>query len=250
MQRYNLSEPLPKTLEVCGVYMIQIGWHVYIGSAQNIRTRILGHRKALRKGHHIHRLQEQYNTYGESEVFVSVLKVCDEEHLLEEEEFWINALPSDMNIQNEPTRHPIYKPWNHPGISKEVHRYTLSGDYIDSFPSVKEAQRQLRVKSSVLIAAAANPNNVVFKSAYGYQWSYIKQQKLSMYINHSADAKKVSVVLTDISTGKEYEFNSIAEAVRTLFPNCTEFNSLCATVSSVAKGKVKTVKGKYTAKYK
>jgi len=231
--------------------MIQISWHIYIGSAENIRTRILGHRKALRAGKHIHRMQEQYDRYGESETVFSVLELCDIEHLLEREEYWINALPSDMNKHANPTKHPIYKPWNHPGISKEVHRYTLEGEYVDSFPSVKEAQRQLKVKSSVLIAAAANPTNETFKSAYGYQWSYIKPTRLPAYVNHSKDAKKVSVTITTISTGQEYEFDSVAEAVRYLFPNAGfKFDSLCATVCSCAGGKGKTIKGKYTARYK
>ena len=231
--------------------MIQIGWHIYIGSTENIRKRLLEHRKALRARKHIHRMQEQYDKYGESEVIASVLEECSVEHLLEREEFWINALPSDMNSCDEPTKHPIYKPWNHPGISKEIHRYTLDGEYVDSFPSAKEAQRQLNVKSAVLISAAASPTNKTFKSAYGYQWSYTKSERLPAYVNHSKDAKKVSVIITEISTGQEYEFESAAESVRFLFPDAGKnFDSLCATVISCAKGRGKTIKKKYTARYK
>lgn len=250
MDRYNISESLPKELAVCGVYMIQISWHLYVGSAENIRTRILGHRKALRSGNHIHLMQEAYNKYGEENVVATILEKCNKDNLLEREEFWINSLPTDMNRENHPTNHPIYKPWNHPGISKNVYRYNLDGSYIDSFPSVKEAQRVLKVKSAVLISAAANPDNTTFKSAYGYLWSYDKKDYLEPYVNHSKDSKKVSIIIKNIQTGEEYIFDSIAEATRTLFPDSKNFNSLCAIISSCANGKGKTIKKLYTARYK
>lgn len=231
--------------------MIQIASHIYIGSSKNIRTRVVCHRKLLREHRHVSRMQEQYDKFGESELYASVLEECSENIRLPREEFWISALCPDMNRDKKPTRKPVFEPWNAPGISKTVYRYTLQGIYIDSFPSVKEAQRQLNVKSSVLIAAAANPNNKVFKSAYGYLWSYEKLSSLPSYVNHSKDAKKVSIVMTEISTGRQYEYDSVAEAVRQLFPDAgTKFDSLCATVCSCARKKVKTVKGKYTARYK
>lgn len=251
MKRFCLQDYIPKELAVSGVYMIQIASHIYIGSSKNIRTRVVCHRKMLREHRHVSRMQEQYDKYGESELYASVLEECDNSIRLKQEEFWISSLCPDMNRDKKPTNKPIYEPWNAPGISKTVYRYSLNGEYIDSFLSVKEAQRQLNVKSSVLIAAAANPMNKVFKSAYGYQWSYTKQDSLPAYINHSKDAKKVSVILTRISTGQEYEFDSVAEAVRCLFPDAgSSFDSLCATVCSCAGGKGKTIKKVFTARYK
>lgn len=250
MRRYCLKDYIPKELEVSGVYMIQIASHIYIGSSKNIRTRIVCHRKMLREQRHVVNMQSQYNKYGESELYASVLEICDESVRLQREEFWIKALSPDMNRDKKPTRKPIYEPWNNPGISKTVYRYKLSGEYLDSFPSVKEAQRQLEVKSSVLIAAAANPNNKTFKSAYGYLWSYTKVDNMPAYENHSKDSKKVSVIIKNIETNEEFEFQSIAEAVRTLFPNTDKFNSLCATISSCAGGKGKRVNKIYTARYK
>ena len=248
--RHCLYNSVPQELNVSGVYMLQIASHIYIGSSKNIRTRVICHRKMLREHKHTKRIQEQYDKYGEQELYASVLEECSSDVMLKKEEFWIKSLCPDLNRDKTPTNKPIYKPWNHPNISKRVYRYDFDGNYIDSFPSVREAQRSLNVKSSVLIAAAANPNNITFKSAYGYLWSYDKKDKLQKYENHSKDAKKVSVIMTEIISGKELTFNSIAEAIRTLFPNTDKFDSLCATASDCAKGKVKTIKGLYTAKYK
>lgn len=250
MKRYCLQDYIPKELSVCGIYMIQIASHIYIGSSKNIRTRIVCHRKMLREHRHVSRLQKQYDKFGESELYASVLEECQNSIRLQREEFWISALCPDMNQDKKPTNKPINEPWNAPGISKAVHRYSLSGEYIDSFPSVKEAQRQLNVKSFVLISAAANPNNTTFKSAYGFLWSYTKVESLPKYENHSKDAKRVPIIVTSISTGQNLEFNCIAEAVRTLFPNTNKFGALCATFSGCARGKGKTVKGLYTVKYK
>lgn len=250
MTRFCLKDYIPKSLAVGGVYMIQIASHIYIGSSKNIRTRLICHRKMLREHRHVSRLQTQYDKYGESEMYGSVLQNCTPENRLKVEEFWISALQPDMNRDKKPTNKPVYEPWNNPGISKAVYRYSLEGEYIDSFPSVKEAQRQLKVKSSVLIAAAANPVNKVFKSAYGFLWSYIKVDSLPKYENHSKDAKRVPILVTEISTSKIMEFDCIADAVRTLFPGTNKFDALCATFSGCARGKGKTIKRLYTVKYK
>ena len=251
MERYCLKDYVPKELSVCGIYMIQIASHIYIGSSKDIRTRVICHRKMLREHRHVSRMQTQYDIFGESELYASVLEICDDSIRLQREEFWISSLCPDMNRDKKPTNRPIYQPWNNPGISKRVYRYSLRGEYIDSFPSVKEAQRQLNVKSAAAISLAANPNNTVFKSAYGYLWSYEELSVLPVYVNHSKDSKKISVIITDISSGQEYEFDSAAEAVRCLFPDAgSRFDSICAIVSSCARGKSKSIEGKYTARYK
>lgn len=252
MKRYCLKDYVPKELNVGGVYMIQIASHIYIGSSKNIRTRIVCHRKMLREHKHVSRLQKQYDIYGETELYASVLEICDNSTRLQKEEFWILALNPDMNRDRKPTNRPVYEPWNASGISKTVYRYSLKGEYIDFFPSIKEAQRQLNVKSAVLIAAAANPKNKVFKSAYGFLWSYTKEESLPVYENHSKDAKKKAIVVIDISTGQKYEYGCIADFVRKSFPNVDEksFAVLCATTSGCARGKGKTIKGKYTVIYK
>lgn len=133
-----------------------------------------------------------------------------------------------------------------PGNRKQIFRYSYDGTYIDSFNSASEADRTLGIKG----CSAAARGNGPYRSVGGFLWSYEKVEKLSPYENHSKDAKKVAIILTEINTRKEYQFDSIATAVRTLFPNATNFECLCANISACARGKSKTVRNQYTAKYK
>ena len=133
-----------------------------------------------------------------------------------------------------------------PGNRKIIYRYSLDGKYIDSFESASLADRTLRIKG----CSAAARGNTAYRSVGGFLWSYKKEDSLPPYKNHSKDAKKIAIILTNTLSGKEYCFDSIAEAARTLFPNEQNYNSLCACISSCARGKGKRVKKIYTAKYK
>ena len=133
-----------------------------------------------------------------------------------------------------------------PGNKKRIYRYNYNGEYIDSFESCSEADRILGIHQCASAARGKGP----YRSIGGFLWSFEKVDKLPPYENHSKDAKKVSIVITDIENGNEYEFDSIAAAARTLFPNAHNFASICACISSIASGKGKLIKGKYTAEYK
>lgn len=134
-----------------------------------------------------------------------------------------------------------------PGNKKRIYRYSFDGTYLDSFESASLADRTLNIHGCSVVASGNGP----YRSVGGFLWSYEKVDKMPPYENHSKDAKKVAIVLTEISSGQEHEFGSVADAVRCLFPNAgTKFNSLCATVCSCARGKGKTIKGKYIARYK
>lgn len=133
-----------------------------------------------------------------------------------------------------------------PGNKRRIFRYSLDGEYIDSFESASLADRTLNTRGCSAVARGNGPN----RSVGGYLWSYEKVEKMKPYENHSKDAKKVSVILTNISNGEEQEFGCIADAARTLFPNTENFDGLCANISSCARGKLKSIKGLYTAKYK
>ena len=57
--------------------------------------------------------------------------------------------------------------------TKEVHQYTINGEYIRSFPSAKEATNFLNETNSTKIKRACLGD---VKQAYGYKWSYIKSE--------------------------------------------------------------------------
>lgn len=132
------------------------------------------------------------------------------------------------------------------GNRKTIYRYSLDGTYIDSFISASEANRSLGIHG----CSAAARRDGLYHSIGGFQWSYVKVDKLPPYENHSKDTRKRSVVITNLVTGESFEFESIASAVRTLFPNEHCFDGLCATISGCARGTVKQFKEKFQARYK
>lgn len=132
------------------------------------------------------------------------------------------------------------------GNKRQIHRYSYDGSYIDTFESASLADRTLGIHG----CSAAARGNTNYKSVGGFLWSYNKVAKLPPYKNHSKDAKKRAISITDIRTHIIYNFDSIAAAARALFPTTQKFDSLCATISSCANGKCKTFNKHYTACYK
>lgn len=93
-----------------GVYVIRniVTNKVYVGSSINTRSRLVGHRRQLRKGTHPnHHLQRAWNRYG-ADVFVfEVLEHCSVTDRLVREQFWINTLDAcneDRGYNLIPTR--------------------------------------------------------------------------------------------------------------------------------------------------
>lgn len=74
-----------------GVYSIEIGDKLYIGSSSQIKTRWSHHRGYLERGVHPNlKLQRAYNKYGYCEFIV--VELCCVEELLEREQFWLDEL--------------------------------------------------------------------------------------------------------------------------------------------------------------
>jgi group I intron endonuclease len=74
-----------------GIYCIEIGEKVYIGSSQNIAKRWNEHRKALEDGTHYNlKLQRSWVKHGPGEF--AIVEVCEREELIEREQFWIDEL--------------------------------------------------------------------------------------------------------------------------------------------------------------
>ena len=67
--------------------------------------------------------------------------------------------------------------------SKEVHQYSLSGEYIQSFSSVVKAKKEF--PCDIYNAAAGR-----VPSAGGYQWRFIKHDKLDSYSTESSRINK------------------------------------------------------------
>jgi group I intron endonuclease len=89
------------TSAICGVYKITntLDDKCYIGSAINVQTRLVDHFRQLRNNtHHNRYLQRAYNKYGE--VFdVNVLIECTPKMLLLYEQYFMDQLKPEYNIE-------------------------------------------------------------------------------------------------------------------------------------------------------
>lgn len=73
---------------------------IYIGSAVNFNYRKRTHLSLLRNNkHHSKHLQSSWNKYGEENFFFEIIEKCDKNKLLEREQFYLNILSCDYNIQ-------------------------------------------------------------------------------------------------------------------------------------------------------
>ncbi len=70
----------------------------YIGSAQNLRSRMVNHLYNLRVGkHHSKFLQRSFNKYGRDSIKFEILARCPGEYLLKLEQWFINTLNPKFN---------------------------------------------------------------------------------------------------------------------------------------------------------
>lgn len=72
----------------------------YVGSSKNIYSRWQKHRSTLRHNyHHSPHLQNAWNKYGEDKFHFFVLERCDEDKLIEREQFYVDNLHPEYNTE-------------------------------------------------------------------------------------------------------------------------------------------------------
>lgn len=232
MYKQICPKTVPACFKVAGVYCISFGEHSYIGSSRNVQQRISQHRKKLRAGKHQGKFQAYYILFGEEKMRINLLEKCDISSLKSREKYWIETLEPDINSDAIHDT-SIQKIMLNGNGSKKVYQYSMEGDFLKEYPSVMEASRYLNVDNRG-IGLCADAHYKQYKSAYGYRWSYIKVKKLPEYVNNSNKAVNRAVVVFDIITGEEKQFESIADAVRLYNPTAENFNSDCAKLSHCA----------------
>jgi group I intron endonuclease len=115
----------------------------YIGSARDLYKRASDHFCKLRKGIHKNpHLQASYNKYGNVFKFEVIKLIVNNEELFKAEQYFIDELNPQYNINRKATGHYIKHTIEaRRKISesqyKTVIQYTRDGVYIREFPSVK-----------------------------------------------------------------------------------------------------------------
>ena len=235
------TESLKMITKNPGIYYLKINNLNYVGSSVSIKTRLLEHICKLKKNKHENpRMQNTFNKYGLEKCFFSILENADEiskELLLEKEKMWIDLLGPVLNNKLDPTTQN-----NSNSQSKIVYQFSLGGKKIGVYPSTKEASRQTKIAASSIIQVC----NRNLKSAGRYLWSYSEDAEISYDLERSK-WKWVGVIMIDLD-GKISRFKNIATAARSIFNEGDNFDSLCASISSVCNNKGKLVKSKYRFK--
>ena len=119
---------------------------------------------------------------------------------------------------------------------RKVNQYDLKGNYIVTFNSLMDAQRQTGVAQKNIFWVVSHKSY----SAGGYQWKYIDDDFIITDISSKTIRQKQSVI--QLINGEEKEYESAAEAARQ-----TGINATC--IRKVCQGKQNSAGG-YMWKYK
>lgn len=111
-----------------GIYCIRnvINNKLYVGSSKNIKDRLIGHKRMLRKGSHDNdHLQHSWDKYGEEYFDFYALEEVEEVNLLKREQFWIDEYKSCVpeegyNINPKANASPMLNPETAKKVSESL----------------------------------------------------------------------------------------------------------------------------------
>lgn len=176
-----------------GIYCIEntINHKRYIGSSLNLYQRLHSHKVKLSKNKHENGyLQNAVNKYGIDNFESYMIELVENTELLTvKEQYWINKLNSEYNLTKEVIRNVLSQEsrdkisktlkegYINGNISKTkvspVDVYDLDGNYIRSFPTIRECGRELGLHVTSIIRVL----NGQYSQVKGYQVKYSKDLK-------------------------------------------------------------------------
>lgn len=182
-------------LEKTGVYLIVHSAKpsvYYIGSAakhDKVKYREIGflqrwrhHYNAFKRGtHHNRHLRAVVNKYGLHGLTFKIVEICQPTECLSRETFYIQLYKKEHSIYNHSDFAMGVLGISHPVDSvkkraakraKKVYQYDLDGNFVREWASYTEAKRNHTGSGSITKCLLG-----ITKSAGGFQWSYLMEQK-------------------------------------------------------------------------
>lgn len=163
---------------ICGVYKItnKVNGKIYIGSSKDIYKRWKHHVYRLNSGKHVNSyLQNAWNKYGEDSFIFDIQEVCDENHIREREQYYIdvynccnreigyNIVPKvDMSEMSAETKEKISKAsmGKHIGENMGLNKYSedkiiqVIADLMDVNYTYKEIANKYNIPIQTIISIA------------------------------------------------------------------------------------------------
>ncbi len=229
-------DKVTKDLKKSGIYCIinTKNQKKYIGSSKNIYQRLLKHRALLRKNMHENKkLQNSWNKHGEEVFQYFILEFCTEKILIEREQFYIDTLKPWYNITLEVKRLKMSeeskikmsksrKEGFKKGTvklyqEKAIHQYSLKGQYIQSFKSIKEAA----IKTGITRSSINRFLEGKYKKGGNFLWSLVKETSLPSYKKppHIMSKLKKPIFVTDIIEQTTIYYDSLTDFCNTIGKN-------------------------------
>ena len=101
---------------------------------------------------------------------------------------------------------------------KTIYQYTLNGEYIQSFDSIKEASKKCKIACSSIHRFLSG----VYKKGGNFLWSLTKEEVLPPYKKAKKEPTYVKpVIVEDLYNGNITQYESLVSFSRTINKNVT-----------------------------
>lgn len=194
----------------CGIYKIEnlINHKVYIGQSINIEARFVKH-KSCKDNCLIHKAIQKY---GQNNFSYEIIEECDVQDLNEREIYWIKFYQSCILNNLNKGYNMNYGGSNGEGLKKgqPIEQYSLSGEYIKTYPSARQASLDLNISQSAI------SNCITGKSRWagGYQWKKVGSDKEIMPIQTSNIIFYSKVIKYDLDGNFLNIYDNLSDAAK------------------------------------
>ena len=218
--------------DIYGIIRRDINKIVYVG--QTIRTykrRWQQHKQVAKyKDSSHYALYAAIQKLGIDNFYPILIEQCDNSLLDDREKFWIKFYQTKVELGGYNLTDG--GDTNSERQRKHIYRYNLNGEYIDEFDSIADAGWELNIDNPTHIGQAAAGK---LNQAYGYRWSFLKEEKLEANNN----IKKKEIKQYNLNNEYIRTFSSITEATNFL----NKDRAAGSNIIAVAKGKRKQAYG-------